>query len=55
MSLDNLGNKQTIIQHNCEKNNKKNDLVITPRNKDRLHEEDFQNKETHFPNRKQVI
>ena len=30
MSLDNLGNKQTIILHNCEINNEKNDLVITP-------------------------
>ena len=30
MSLDNLGNKQTIILHNCEINNEKEDLVITP-------------------------
>ena len=30
MSLENLGNKQTIIPHNCEINNKKYDLVITP-------------------------
>ena len=30
MSLDNLGNKQTIIQHNCDINNEKYDLVITP-------------------------
>ena len=30
MSLDNLGNKQTIILHNCEKNNEKHYLVITP-------------------------
>ena len=30
MSLDNLGNKQKIILHNCEINNEKNDLVITP-------------------------
>ena len=30
MSLDNLGNKQTIVLHNCEINNAKNDLVITP-------------------------
>ena len=30
MSLDNLGNKQTIILHNCEVNNRKYDLVITP-------------------------
>ena len=29
MSLDNLGNKQTIILHNCKINNKKYDLVIT--------------------------
>ena len=30
MSLDNLGNKQTIILHNCEINKEKYDLVITP-------------------------
>ena len=30
MSLENLGNKQTIILNNCEKNSKKYDLVITP-------------------------
>ena len=30
MSLDNLGNKQTIILHNCEKYNEKYDLLITP-------------------------
>ena len=30
MSLDNLGNKQTIILHNCEINNEIYDLVITP-------------------------
>ena len=30
MSLDNLGNKQTIILHNCETTTKKIDLVITP-------------------------
>ena len=30
MSLDNLGNKQTIILHNCEINNEKYDLAITP-------------------------
>ena len=30
MSLDNLGNKQTIILHNCEINNEKYDLVISP-------------------------
>ena len=31
MSLDNLGNKQTFVLHNCEIiNAKKNDLVITP-------------------------
>ena len=30
MSLCNLGNKQTIILHNCEINNEKYDLVITP-------------------------
>ena len=33
MSLDNLGNKQIIILHNCEINNEKNDLVITPHKK----------------------
>ena len=30
MSQDNLGNKQTVILHNCEINNEKYDLVITP-------------------------
>ena len=30
MPVDNLGNKQTIILHNCEINNKKFDLEITP-------------------------
>ena len=30
MSRDNLGNKQTIILHNCINNDKKYDLVITP-------------------------
>ena len=30
MSFKNLGNKQTIVLHNCEIDNKKNDLVITP-------------------------
>ena len=30
MSLDNLGNKQTIILHNCKINNEKYELVITP-------------------------
>ena len=30
MSLDNLGNKQTIKLHSCEINNEKYDLVITP-------------------------
>ena len=30
MSLDILGNKQTIILHNCEINNEKYDLVMTP-------------------------
>ena len=33
MSRDNLGNKQTIIIHNCLINDKKNDLVITPHRK----------------------
>ena len=30
MSFKNLRNKQTIVLHNCEKDNKKYDLVITP-------------------------
>ena len=30
MSLKNLGNKQTIVIHNCEIDNQKHDLVITP-------------------------
>ena len=30
MSRDNLGNKQTIIIHNCFINNEKHDFVITP-------------------------
>ena len=30
MSLKNLGSKQTIVLHNCEINNQKYDLVITP-------------------------
>ena len=30
MSRDNLGNKQTIILHNCIINDEKYDLVITP-------------------------
>ena len=30
MSLDNLGNEQTIVLHNCEINNEKYDLIITP-------------------------
>ena len=30
MSLKNLGNKQTIVIHNCEIENEKYDLVITP-------------------------
>ena len=30
MSLNNLGNKQTIVLHNCEINNEAYDLVITP-------------------------
>ena len=30
MSFKNLGNKQTIVLHNCEIDNKKFDLVITP-------------------------
>ena len=33
MSLNNLGNKQTIVLHNCEINNEKHDLVITPHKK----------------------
>ena len=30
MSLKNLGNKQTIVIHNCEIDNQKYDLVLTP-------------------------
>ena len=30
MSRDNLGNKQTIIIHNCLLNDERYDLVITP-------------------------
>ena len=30
MSFKNIGNKQTIVLHNCEIDNKKYDLVITP-------------------------
>ena len=30
MSFKNLGNKQTIVLHNCEIDNKKYDLVFTP-------------------------
>ena len=30
MSFKNLGNKQTIVLHNCEIENKKFDVVITP-------------------------
>ena len=30
MSLKNLGNKRTIVIHNCEIENQKYDLVITP-------------------------
>ena len=30
MSFKNLGNKQTIVLHNCEIDNEKYDLVITP-------------------------
>ena len=30
MSFKNLGNKQTSVLHNCEIDNKKYDLVITP-------------------------
>ena len=30
MSFKNLGNKQTIVLHNCEMDNQKYDLVITP-------------------------
>ena len=75
MSLDNLGNKQTIILHNCEINNEKFDLVITPHRQStgyirtkrqkikrkflgkqrQITRKEFQNKETHFPNQKQVI
>ena len=75
MSLDNLGNKQTIILHNTEINNEKYDLVITPNRQStgyirtkrqtvkgrilskqrQITEKDFQNKETHSPNQKQVV
>ena len=30
MSLNNLGNKQTIVLHNCKINNETYDLVVTP-------------------------
>ena len=30
MSFKNLGNKQTIVLHNCEIDTQKYDLVITP-------------------------
>ena len=30
MSLNNSGNKQNIVLHNCEINNEKYDLLITP-------------------------
>ena len=30
MSFKNLGNTQTIVLHNCEIDNQKYDLVITP-------------------------
>ena len=30
MSLKNLGNKQTIVIHNCQIENQKYDVVITP-------------------------
>ena len=30
MSFKNLGDKQTIVLHNCEIGNQKYDLVITP-------------------------
>ena len=30
MSFKNLGNKQTIVLHNCEIDNQQYDLVITP-------------------------
>ena len=30
MLFKNLGNKQTIVLHNCEIDNKKYDLLITP-------------------------
>ena len=33
MSKDNLGNKQTIILHNCKINDERYDLVITPHRK----------------------
>ena len=33
MSLNNLGNKQTIVLHKCEINNEAYDLVIKPHKK----------------------
>ena len=30
MSLNNLGNKQTIVLHNCKTNNETYDLVTAP-------------------------
>ena len=47
MSLDNLGNKQTIILHNCETNNEKYDLVTTPHTVNRI----YQNKTTNNHNK----
>ena len=37
MSLNNLGNKQTIVLHNCEINNEAYDLVITPHKQTKNH------------------
>ena len=37
MSIDNLGNEQTIILHNCEINNEKYDLVITTQTVNRIY------------------
>ena len=33
MSIDNLGNKQTIVHHNCIINDERYDLVNTPHRK----------------------
>ena len=37
MSLDNLGNEQTMILHNCEINNEKYDLVVPTQTNNRIY------------------